>query len=211
MKDYQLQYHREIERFVKWSHKASDFNLINCSSGNLSHKIQNDIVLVSQSKKWLGELKKKNVVILELITGKIIHGQTPTGELPMHLSVLRENPSINTVFHFQSPSATTLSCRMDHNIDYNVIIEVPIYLGEVKHLPYLQPGSIELANAVLEATKTAHVIQLSNHGQIITGSNYREVIQRAVFFELACSIILNNDFKNSILTPFQIESLKGYR
>lgn len=205
------QFDKDIKKFVKWSHKLGEYNLTKCSSGNLSHRINDEIILVSQSRSWLSELRKKNVVALNVKTGEIIQGENPTGELPLHLAVLRQKSNVRTVLHIQSEAATSIACRGLTEFDYNVIIEVPIYIGEVKHLPYMQPGSQELADAVAHAIETANVIQLSNHGQIIIGNSYREVIQRAVFFELACSIILKNSSKNTFLSEEQIRLLKGYR
>lgn len=156
-------------------------------------------------------MKKKNVVLVELSTGNILQGKNPTGEFPLHRAVLHANPEVNVVLHCQSPAATALGCTNNVWLDYDVIIEVPIYIGKVEHLPYLKPGSEELANAVAAASRSAGVIQLSNHGQVITGKNYRDVIQKAVFFELACSIIIKNNFNPSSLLHDQISELKGYR
>lgn len=204
-------YEKDILKFVKWARKASEYKLLQCSSGNLSRRLNNDLALVSQSRSWLGNLKKKNIVLLELSTGNILLGKNPSGEFPLHRAVLQANPEINVVLHCQSPAATALACRNDVRIDYEVIIEVPLYLGKVEHLPYLKPGSEELADAVAEACKTSGIIQMANHGQVVTGRNYRETIQKAAFFELACSIIINNGFNSSILTKTQISELKGYR
>lgn len=204
-------YKNEIRKFVKWAVRAAGHNLVQCSSGNLSRRLSNDQALVSQSRIWLGDIKNKNVVRVELSTGNVLQGKNPSGEFPLHKAVLLANPEINVVLHCQSPSATALACANNVWVDYDVIIEVPIYLGKVEHLPYLKPGSEELANAVAEATKTSGVIQLSNHGQVITGKTYREVFQKAVFFELACSIIIKNNFNPSTLSQDQISGLRGYR
>lgn len=205
------EFSKQIDKFIKWARKAGEKNLVNCSSGNLSQKIDDNLILVSQSRCWLGSLKQKQVTIVSLADGTIVKGNNPTGELPLHLAIHSVNKEINTVLHCQSPAATALACRQSKEIDYNIIIEVPIYIGNIIHLPYMMPGSAELGKAVGEASLNASVIQLQNHGQVITGKNLKETIQKAVFFELACQIIVMNGLGSSTLTQEQIETLLNYR
>lgn len=204
-------YAKQIEKFVKWARRAGEKGLLNCSSGNFSHKFSEELLLVSQSRSWLGNLKKSQVTILNLTDGSVIKGGHPTGELPLHLAIYKINKDITTVLHCQSPAATALACRQSKDIDYNIIIEVPIYIGNVIHLPYLMPGSEELGNAVGEASLKASIIQLQNHGQVIIGKNFKETLQKAVFFELTCQIIIMNGLGSVTLNNEQIESLKNYR
>ena len=57
-------------------------------------------------------------------------------------------------------------------------------------IPYLPPGSPELAEAVTAAIKEHDLAILRNHGQVTVGKNFNEVIEKAAYFELACKIIL---------------------
>jgi ribulose-5-phosphate 4-epimerase/fuculose-1-phosphate aldolase len=47
-----------------------------------------------------------------------------------------------------------------------------------------------LAKAVTAAMRTHNLVQLRNHGQVTAAADFRHAIQNAVFFELACEIIL---------------------
>lgn len=201
----------ELKEFARWARKVGKYDLARCSSGNLSHRLSDGTIIVSASRSWLSNLKKDQVVQVSSHDGKVLKGNVPTGELPLHLAVMNRNPGINTILHCQSPAATAIACITPQDIDYNVIIEVPIYIGNIRHIPYIQPGSQELADAVAEASYSASVIQMQNHGQVIIGNSYQEVIQKAVFFELACNIILKLTFQHSTLKENHIERLKGYR
>jgi ribulose-5-phosphate 4-epimerase/fuculose-1-phosphate aldolase len=201
----------EYKRFAKWANKIGQSGLLLCSSGNLSHRVDEETLIVSESRKWLANLKQNHIVKVGLQDGNVIEGNHPTGELPLHLEVFRQNPNVNTVLHCQSGAATALACRQSAEINYNVIIEVPIYIGNVVHLPFIMPGTKELANEVAKASMHASVIQLSNHGQIIIGTSYKDVYQKAHFFELACQIIISNNFNCQPITAEQFEQLKGYR
>jgi len=180
----------QISEFVFWAGEAGKYGLVKCSSGNLSQRIAGQQVLISASGSWLPAINAAEVVLVDT-AGNYADGQPkPSGEYRLHLGILNTRKEVNTVLHFQSPYATALACRK-HPPDYNVIIEVPVYIGNVVTLPFIQPGSQELAAAVARAAETADLIQLSNHGQVVCGRDYKEVIQKAVFFELACSVIVN--------------------
>ncbi len=201
----------KIKEFVKWAHKAGKYDLVKCSSGNLSCKIDDGTFLVSESRSWLSNIKKNQVVQVKVKDGIVIKGNKPTGELPLHLAIMRQNEGVRAILHCQSPFATTIACLSDHDIDYNVIIEVPIYIGNIKHIPYLKPGSQDLADAVALASESANIIQMQNHGQVVIGNSLEDVVQKAVFFEFACNIMLNSKFNCTVLKSEQINLLKGYR
>jgi len=57
-------------------------------------------------------------------------------------------------------------------------------------VPYLPPGSEELANAVIEAMVDHDLAVMANHGQVTVASDFDHAVQNAEFFELACQIIL---------------------
>ncbi|NTW26380.1 MAG: class II aldolase/adducin family protein, partial [Lentimicrobium sp.] len=120
-----------------------------------------------------------------------------------------KRPDINTILHFQAPSATTIAC-MDFKPDYNVIIEVPIYLGKIGSIPFIAPGTKELADSVAAEINQSDLIQMANHGQVVCGKNYRDTIQKAVFFELACSILIRSNFTAKSLPFEDIERLRDY-
>jgi ribulose-5-phosphate 4-epimerase/fuculose-1-phosphate aldolase len=198
-----------MEDFIHWAHQAGEYKLNQCSSGNLSQRLGNNTMLVSGTGSWLSTIRREQVAVVNLENGKSMNGIRPTGELPLHLSIMQQRPEINTVLHFQSEAATSLCCA-DIIPDYNVIIEIPLYVGEVATLPYLPPGSMELAEAVKHLPTNICMIQMSNHGQIAMGASLMEVIQMAVFFELACKVIINNSTKVKILDKEMIYGLKAY-
>ncbi len=134
----------------------------------------------------------------------------PSAEFRFHRKIMQKRPDVNTVLHFQSPSATTIAC-MDLIPDYNVIIEVPIYIGEVGFVSFLPPGSVELAEAISAQILNSDLVQLANHGQVVCGSSYRDVIQKALFFELACSILLKSNFKARTIPHDNLIKLKNYQ
>lgn len=92
--------------------------------------------------------------------------------------------------------------------DFNVTLEVPYHVGEVAVVPYYRPGSFELANAVIEAMKDHDAVLLSNHGQVVCGRDFDEVLERALFFEMVCRIIVQSRMDYTVLSPESVEELR---
>ena len=126
----------EIEEFVKQAHRVGDAGLTICSSGNLSWRI-GDEVLISGTGSWVPNIQKEKVAICNLATGQSVNGVKPSMEHVFHLGVLRERPDMNVVLHFQSPYATAIACMKQQPADFNVTAEIPCHVGrEIPIIPY---------------------------------------------------------------------------
>lgn len=201
---------KSIEEFVLMGREVARKGLVNCSSGNISFRLNKNYILISQTGCWLENMTGENVSLVELESGYIANDKQPSGEWKLHAAIYKQRPDINVILHFQSPNATTLAC-IEKMPDYNAIIEIPLYIGSVAHVPFLMPGSAELAEAVAQHSLHSNVIQLSNHGQVAIGRNYNEVLERAIFFELNCSIIVKAGLNLSPIKENHIPLLKNYR
>lgn len=199
-----------INEFLKQAHHVGDAKLTICSSGNLSWRIGDD-ALVSGTGSWVPELKAEKVSICRIETGEVLNGIKPSMESGFHLGIMRQRPDVNVVLHFQSEYATAVSCMKKKPENFNVTAEVPCHVGrEIPIIPYFRPGSPELAKAVVEAMKDHNSILLTNHGQVVCGSSFDQVFERAMFFEMACRIIVQSGMDYSVLTPEEIDDLDKY-
>jgi ribulose-5-phosphate 4-epimerase/fuculose-1-phosphate aldolase len=197
----------KTDAFVKAAHKVGAYNLVKCSSGNMSWRLDDEHALVSATGSWLGEITPEQVSVCKLKDGTCVSGPAATIESQFHLGILRQNPEVNVVLHFQSPYATAIACGDPASYNYNVIIEIPAYIGTPAVVAYMQPGSNELAQAVIDAMKNAKMVILRNHGLVTVGKDFNEAIERATFFELACQILLSQD-KPKFFNDKQIEALR---
>jgi ribulose-5-phosphate 4-epimerase/fuculose-1-phosphate aldolase len=184
----------KLDAFVAAAHKAAQYGLVTCSSGNLSWRVGADTVFLSASQSWLAELTGEQVAVCELSSGTVLNNVKPTCESVFHRGILNARPEVNVVLHFQSSYATAIACGQPEKYDYNVIIEVPVYIGLPAVVEYLPPGSKELADAVIAAfaDETTQMAILKKHGLVTVGKEFDDAIQKAVFFELACRILLTN-------------------
>jgi len=202
----------QIDKFIEQAHRVGKERLQLCSSGNLSWRVEENVALVSGTGSWLPRLTEQNVAICDISTGMRIDGPKPSMESTFHLGVLRARKDMNVVLHFQSQYATAISCMKNKPVNFNVVAEVPCYCGsEIPVIPYYRPGSPELAKAVSEALTDHDCVLMSKHGQAVCGKDFDDAFQKAVFFELACSIIVHAGEGNYLtLTEEEIHDLNVY-
>lgn len=202
----------QIDKFIEQAHRVGKERLQLCSSGNLSWRVEGNTALVSGTGSWLPRLAKENVAVCDISTGMRIDGPKPSMESVFHLGVLRQRKDMNVVLHFQSEFATIVSCMANKPKNFNLVAEVPCYCGkDIPVIPYYRPGSKELAEAVTEALADHDCVLMSKHGQAVCGKDFDDAFQKAVFFELACSIIVRAGEGNYLtLTEDEIRDLEVY-
>ena len=202
----------QLSNFVEQARRVGAERLQLCSSGNLSWRVGEDTALISGTGSWLPTLQKENVAVCEISSGNRIDGPKPSMESSFHLGVLRVRKDVNVILHFQSEFATVISCMKEKPGNFNVTAEVPCYCGkEIPVIPYHRPGSPELAAAVTEALRNHDCTLLSKHGQVVCGKDFDDAFQKAVFFEMACSIIVRAGKGNYLtLTEDEINDLEAY-
>jgi ribulose-5-phosphate 4-epimerase/fuculose-1-phosphate aldolase len=201
-----------IEQFIQAAHCAGKESLMLCSSGNLSWRIEDDIALLSGSGSWVPNLKEENVSVCRISDGALLAGPKPTIESVFHLPVLRNRKEINVVLHFQSPYATVVSCMKDKPTNFNVTAEIPIHVGrEIPVVPYYSPGTPELGQSVTEALANHNSALMNKHGQVVCAKDLDDAFQKAMFFEMACRIIVQAGKDNYLtLTDEEIAALDKY-
>jgi L-fuculose-phosphate aldolase len=93
-------------------------------------------------------------------------GPRPSSEWRMHSRILRRRPDVNAVVHCHSRHATILACagREIPSMHYMVAVgggsKVPL-------APYATFGSVELADAAVDALDGGNAALMANHGQIV--------------------------------------------
>jgi ribulose-5-phosphate 4-epimerase/fuculose-1-phosphate aldolase len=181
-----------IKSFVTQCRRIGEHDLLKCSSGNVSQRIDDEHVLATTTRCWIGRLTEDDVAVCRLEDGSVINDKKTTVEFGFHLGILQARDDIDVVLHFQTPAATALACRAAPAPSYAVIPEIPYYIGRIGWVPYIMPGTPELAAAVVEQMRNRDLTQLQNHGQVTVGNGFDHAIQNAEFFELACYTILHN-------------------
>lgn len=199
---------KQMDDFIMAAHGVARHGLVLCASGNLSMRADEDYMLVTESGAWMADMTKDQVAVCRIVDGVSVNQKTPSIEIGFHKAVLKKRLDINFVLHFQAPFATALACRkMDWNHNLFLIPEVPYYIGPIAVIPFMPPGSEGLAEAVATAMENHDMVVLENHGQVTVGKDHKEILERAVFFELASAIYYRAGKDVRFLKKNEVDSL----
>lgn len=64
---------------------------------------------------------------------------------------------------------------------------------------------------MIEAMRAHDAVLMSNHGQVVCGKSFDEVLERALFFEMACRIIVQSGGRYEVLETKDVEDLRKLR
>jgi L-fuculose-phosphate aldolase len=157
--------------------------LVVAAGGNIAARTTEDRMWVTPSGWSLADLSAANLVQVSLDGRRLAGAHAPTSELLLHLAALRARPDVAWSVHLHPPMATLLP-----------VLDIPIrtittdhafYLRDIATVPYLHPGSAQLANAAGAELAGADVVLLRHHGCLVVGDTPDLVLSRAVNLEAA--------------------------
>lgn len=199
-------------KLVNTCHLIHRKGLVSGSGGNISYRI-GDCVYITPSGYAFETLKKEHIVCTDM-KGHYEGDICPSKELSLHLKCYQARQDISAIIHVHSVYAVALSCV--NNIDQNSIVPVftPGYgarVGYLPVLPYILPGSEELANASAGVIANRNSVLLGNHGLLTVGNTLEQALNLVEEIEENAEIFFIVKGKGRSLTAEQIEALKAYR
>lgn len=159
------------------------------TSGNMSARINQDMMCITASGTFMGELGLDDFVECHINTGKTKGGRKASKETPFHLGIYRNRADVGAILH-SSPFYTTLMACSNEPIHSALFIETMYYLEHVAYVDYYHPGSQDLADAIAEQAERANVVIMRNHGVVVFDDNVNEAMMRLETLEMACRMIL---------------------
>jgi len=179
------------DALVRFAHAAAESGLLASTCGNASVRVSDDALLITASGSSMATLTRADIALVSLRDGTALDGPRPSMEVGFHRRAYRERPKATAVLHCQSRAATILACAVDPPVSLDFVPEVPAYVRRHAYADWAPPGTEALADAVgraLASDPDVTIVQLRNHGQVIVGGRWQDVIRRGVFFEMACGV-----------------------
>lgn len=144
------------------------------ADGNFSARIGGERVLLTRAGIEKRDLTERSFVEVE------ISDESPeyaSSEWHLHrgLYVAREN--VACVLHVHAPYLTTYAA-VGRVPPLALLAEAHKAVGEIVFVPFCRPGSRELGLRALEASSTAMVYLLANHGAVSVGTSVRDALHR---------------------------------
>ncbi len=168
---------------VEAYHRVCDLGLTDLSSGNLSVRYQ-DGMLVSPTGATRETIREDSLVYVTL-DGQWATEQRPSSEWQLHTRVYRESLNANAVVHTHSDYCVAVACHCRALPPFHYMVGV--FGGhDVPCVPYSTFGSDKLAEDVAEALKTRSACLMGNHGATARGGDLAQAVMFAHRLEISC-------------------------
>lgn len=169
----------ERAEIVRYAIAASDSGLSSGTSGNLSIRVDEG-VLITPSSLDPHETTPDDICLVSLDGDVLAGDRRPSSEVPMHLAVYASTKA-RAVVHTHSEYATVISTTHDvlPAVHYNILG----LGGPVRVAPYATFGTPELARNIATALEGRAGAILQNHGAITFGPSLRQAYERSVLLE----------------------------
>lgn len=172
---------KEVARYMR---RLCRMGLTTVSGGNISLKIQPDIMLITASATDKGRMKWTDIGIMRLNGENITQDLKPSIEFAMHMAIYKRKNTISAIVHAHPVFASSFSA-MKNKIRTDLTAEAWTLLQDPVMVPYRIMGSIALAEVVAEKSLASDVLLLENHGVLTMGSNLLQAFDRMEVLENA--------------------------
>ena len=158
--------------------------MIRGTSGNISLRVPEGVLVTPSSLDY--DLLEPQDICLVSLEGKVLEGsRRPSSETPLHLAVYAARPELSAVVHAHSEFSTVMASLCETL----PAVTVPVCAYDpVRRIPFLLPGSGELASAAAEALGSGSAVIMAHHGLIAVGTGLAKAMECAEYVEEAARI-----------------------
>jgi 3-dehydro-4-phosphotetronate decarboxylase len=187
MNDQQLR-----EQMVSLGRSLFDRGFVTGGAGNMSLKLPDGNFLATPTGSSFGRLDANTLSVVDL-EGNVISGDKPSKEVAFHLAIYRNRNECNAVVHLHSTHLTAISCLDGLDPDNAIRPCTPYYvmrIGSLPVVPYLKPGSPQIAVELAKRAPNYRAFLLANHGPIVTGKNLVDAVDNMEELEETAKLAL---------------------
>jgi len=174
----------EIASLIKIGKAVVDRGLVVGSGGNLSMLLKGGKeFLITKTGSELDQLDQSSFALMDL-DGNIAEGSAkPSSEYRVHLESYRTRKDINTCIHLH-PQASIFAAAIGEDIQL-VTTDHLYYLRKIIRIPWIAPGTQEVAEATATALKDCNVVILENEllgldvrEELVVSLHHKNVVRR---------------------------------
>lgn len=186
-------------------------NLVVGTWGNISRRIDENLMAITPSGMDYDSLKPEDIVIVDM-EGNVVEGdRKPSIEYIMHMEIYKDRDDINGIVHTHSIYCTAFAAaRMGIPACLDDLVQ--IVGGNVRVAKYALPGTMDLAKNVVNALEERNAVILSNHGAVAGGRDLKEALKTALVLEKSAQAAIFAETIGGVvpLRRKEIESMRDF-
>lgn len=198
------------EELVRIVNELYATQLITATGGNVSARIPGrDELWITPSQLFKGDLKPEILVRIDLDGNPLDAGALgPSSERLMHCAVYKARSDAQAVVHAHAPHATVLA---NSSLPFLPVSTEAAFFGEIPRIPFVMPGTQDLADAIGAAVAQSWAVLMQNHGLLVAGRSLRraadmvEIVERSSEVILGCHAVGKQP---TVLPPDVVEMLQ---
>lgn len=161
--------------------EAVELGLIKGTSGNIALRDDvDDVVAITPSGIAYKTMKAEDIAIVDM-DGNWIDGPfKPSSEVPMHTAVLRARPDMKATVHTHGMFATLMAMSDE---ELQPVTPPQAEFVPVRVVPFVMPGSDNLAQIVVNTLGDGRAVLLKNHGMFCCGKSMKHAMAATVYTE----------------------------
>ena len=177
------------EELVDIVRELYEAQVITATGGNVSVRVpKGEGLWITPSQLFKGDLSPEVLVEIDL-EGQPLDsgGRSPSSEWSVHCAVYRAKPEARAVIHAHAPNATILA---NAGLPFLPVSTEAAFFGDLPRVPFVMPGTSELAEAVGEAIGDGWAVLMTNHGIIVAGRSLRRAADMVEIIERSAQVIV---------------------
>ena len=163
--------------------------LTTTSGGNVSLRIEDDLVAITPAALDKGRLTTEQVALMRFDGTNLTPHLKPSIETRLHLRVYELNPHVRAIIHAHPVTATAFTAT-DVPIQCELLVEPYALVGPPVMAPYALVGSDALAETIADCATRAPCILMENHGVVTVGATLLQAFDRMELIEAAARTTL---------------------